>query len=94
MKIIIREKISGINIEVTTKHNDSDQKVKPKISEFQDWVKKDFERQSGYYGHQINLEEGTTNLDLAAAAYSLNDFELVSIDPEIKPNPLPEDAVS
>lgn len=101
MKINLEHKFGRLILETT--HNDPDKKVSPTIKieasseEFKKSIKLDWQREteylSGFYGHLVDINL-TTNLDLGAAVRQLSSFKIISIEPEIKPNPLPEGAVS
>lgn len=101
MKINLRYKVTGTEIIIETQHNDPDESIeidfRAKNQEEQlvadalgaNTLKYEIERQHGFYGHRIELDS-TTNLDLAHAVRSLPSFDLISIEPQIKPSPLPE----
>lgn len=98
MKIILNHSLGQLT--VTTPNDDPDEVVKPEIStdsEASDLLQEIFqlalEDSAGHYGHIID-PNNVSNLDLQAACYKLEDFEVVEIKPRISPNPLPEGVVA
>lgn len=94
---------SQIKLTLSTDHDDPDKAVTPSVSvdsdevSNQDYIKErlisELNTSYGFYGHLVSFDS-TTNLDLSAAVRSLPSFELVSIEPEIMPRPLPDDVNS
>lgn len=79
---------------ISTPHNDPDKLVNPSLAGIDlNTLKAELSQAYGHYGHTIDLEN-TTNLDLQAASYKLPSFEVVSVEPAIAPNPLPDNALS
>lgn len=97
MKIKLSHIIGVVTI--TTDHNDPDEIVYPQISvesgnnkiqkHIEERLRAEINRGSGFYGHTMDFDN-TTNLDLSAAVTSLSSFEVISIEPKITPNPLPD----
>ena len=89
-------RINGNFVTIKTPHNDPDD-IAPvvfggKVSDVLD-VQLGLSGASGYYGHSIDLKR-TTNLDLQFAIVSLPLWEVLSVSPQISPNPLPPGVVS
>jgi hypothetical protein len=84
---------------ISTPHNDPDKSFSPVLEieaiapGLEESVRGDLQREveesHGFYGHTMKLER-STNLDLSASVRKLPSFKVLSIEPEIKPNPLPE----
>lgn len=96
MKVKLKHELGAVTL--TTPHNLPDDQVSPQIEieaseDLKEIIKRDFERETqfihGFYGHGVDINS-TTNLDLGAALRNLPSFELVSIEPEIEPSPLPD----
>ncbi len=95
MKINLEHAVTESRVIIETEHDDPDEPVKPRFaSDSSDAIliaKDEFNEASGHYGHLIDIES-TTNLDLATAARQLPSFKLISVEPEIKANPIPPGA--
>jgi hypothetical protein len=84
----------GGELVVETSHNDPDKQVSPGISgDAKNLFIKEIESSYGYYGHTIEITS-TSNLDLNVACHKLPSFKLVSIEPKISANSLPDGAIS
>ena len=94
MKITLVHKVTILEATITTNHDDPDEVVTVIFggAHFEQLLH-ELSKSYGHYGHLIDTES-TTNLDLQSAAHKLPSFELKSIEPEIKPRPLPEGAIS
>lgn len=97
MQINLIEKATQQPLIIETQHNDPDKRVelnyigeKNTIFSFVREVK---QGKHGHYGHIFQLDS-TTNLDLQSVVYDLEGFEVLSLTPPIKANPLPDGAVS
>lgn len=97
MKIVLAHKITDIQHNLETVHNDPDKSLQGEDititgdTRHESEFLYELERSSGHYGHTIDLEEGTTNLDLYAACHLLESFRFISCEPEIEPTELGED---
>lgn len=89
-------------ISIKTPHNDPDRAVRPEYEGHAaaiGFLKALLRKCYGFYGHSFDPDE-TTNLDLGQAVRQPSDlgegiklWELISIEPEIKPNKLPDGAI-
>lgn len=82
---------------IETEGNDPDEAVQPILIGDEDAIaqlSREVDRGLyGYYGHLFSLDS-TTNLDLQKIVYDLEEFEVVSVKPEITANKLPEGVMS
>jgi hypothetical protein len=97
MKIILIHSLGQLT--VTTPNNDPDEIVAPELASdseaselLEELFKAALEDSAGHYGHIID-PDNVSNLDLQAACYKLDEFEVVEIEPPITPSELPEDAI-
>lgn len=94
MKITLKHKYTLEPHAIATEGSDPDEPVSPTLmGESLNTLRSELSASYGHYGHTIDLDS-TTNLDLQAAVYGLPSFEVVSIEPAIAPNPLPENTLS
>ena len=97
MLIKISHKLTRIDLDITTQHDEPDRLVQlnidPNNQEIIDIFNRELSESYGFYGHLIDLS-ALANLDLSIAVKQLPSFEVMEITPVIKPNPLPEGAVS
>ncbi len=104
MKIELEHNFGFGKLTISTPHNDPDKSVSPVIEikaispdleeSIRNTLQQEVEESHGFYGHLMNLER-TSNLDLSASVRKLPSFKVISVEPaEIKPNPLPEGAVT
>jgi hypothetical protein len=97
MKIVLQHLIGKVTI--TTPNDDPDEPHTPTIesdSEVAELLTEIFEsaleESAGHYGNVID-PLNVTNLDLQAACYKLEEFEVLEIEPKILPSPLPDGAI-
>ena len=97
MKITLNHSLGQLI--VTTPNDDPDEVVTPELSSdseagelLEELFKAALEDSAGHYGHVID-SDNVSNLDLQAACYKLNEFEVAEVEPPISPSELPEGAI-
>lgn len=92
MKVKLKHRVSGSMAEIGTDHDRPNGAVKVAL-EVEPFLKRDLQQEleaiPGFYGHVVRLD-AITNLDLSYVVRSLPSFELISVEPQINPSPLPE----
>lgn len=95
MEIKLQHKITGEICTITTDNNEAHEPSTPLIEcdGHETALEYELSNSYGYAGHTFDLENAS-NIDLSAAVRNLPSFDLESIEPEVKANPLPKGAVS
>jgi hypothetical protein len=101
------EYLAGLaQVRINSTSDDPDESVKPEVifqkgdlgrnvdlDDVQFIFYSELRSASGFYGHTFDIID-TTNLDLIAALSSMDTFDVVSIEPDIRPTVLAENELT